>query len=130
MEQLRVVKVSEGSKCENQVDSLQSVPVVINFNETKTDSVEETTTVDDPNSQTNNSQTNNSQEIKSIPTQSTENSEDDEIKNLDTENAIPTSETQGTIYKTEMIIKNVHATISPEKSSTTTDVVAGHDTVN
>ncbi len=125
MEQLRVVKVSEGSKCENQVDSLQSVPVVINFNETKTDSVEETTTVDDPNSQTN-----NSQEIKSIPTQSTENSEDDEINNLDTENAIPTSETQGTIYKTEMIIKNVHATISPEKSSTTTDVVAGHDTVN
>ncbi len=125
MEQLRVVKVLEGSKGENQVDLLQSVPVVINFDETKTDPVEETTIVEGPNSKTN-----NSQEIKSIPRLSTENSEDDEINNLDTENAIPTSETQGTIYKTEMIIKNVHATISPEKSSTTTDVVESHDTVN
>jgi hypothetical protein len=125
LEQLRVVKVLEGSKGENQVDLLQSVPVVINFDETKTDPVEETTIVEGPNSKTN-----NSQEIKSIPRLSTENSEDDEINNLDTENAIPTSETQGTIYKTEMIIKNVHATISPEKSSTTTDVVESHDTVN
>ena len=105
---------------ENLVDSLQSVPVIVNFDES--DSIKGPKTAEDSSSQEM-----NCQENKSDQTPNTENSKDHESSKPDTENSKPPSETQGITYKTEMIIKNVHKTISPEKSTTTAmDVEESH----
>jgi len=107
----------------NEVNSLQLIPVVVNLD--IPDSVKE-----NPSSENSSPQEIYCQEVKSKPSSNTVNS-DTEYGKTDSEKEKPMSETsQGIIYKTEMVIKSVLETVSPDKSTTSADQEERHETVN